>query len=247
MERIEGEVPPDVMPYNFGDSWLFDASREDQDRLQQSTVRALAELHAIDIEATDVSYLDLDRPEPTPLRRHVADQWDYYKWVSGDRPQSLIERCFAWLDDHWPDDEGATVLSWGDSRIGNVLYRDFEPVAVLDWEMAGLAPRELDLAWMMFLHRFFEDLTIQLGLPGMPDFLRLADVASTYERASGHTPRNLQFFVMYAALRHGIVMSRVEQRTIHFGDGQLPDDPNELILHRATLEGMLDGTYWSQL
>src|SRR5438309_7107047 len=22
MERLEGEVPPDIMPYNFGDSWL---------------------------------------------------------------------------------------------------------------------------------------------------------------------------------------------------------------------------------
>src|SRR5262249_35093837 len=161
-----------------------------------------AALHAIDVGAIDVSFLELDRSEPTPLQRHVADQWDYYTWVSADRPQSVIERGFAWLQDHWPEDEGPTVLSWGDSRIGNMLYRDFTPVAVLDWEMAGLAPREMDLAWMVFLHRFFEDLAEQLELPGMPQFLRLADVAATYEAASGHTPRNLEFFVMYAALRH---------------------------------------------
>ena len=128
-----------------------------------------------------------------------------------------------------------------------MLYRDFTPVAVLDWEMAGLAPREMDLAWMVFLHRFFEDLAAQLELPGMPDFLRLADVATTYERASGHTPRHLEFFVMYAALRHGIVMSRVQQRSIHFGEAEMPDDPDDLVMHRATLEAMLDGTYWSKL
>ena len=247
MERVEGEVPPDVMPYNFGDSWLYDASRDDQRRLQDATTRTLAELHSIDIEAVDVSFLELERSEPTPLKRHVADQWAYYKWVSGDRPQPVIERCFAWLEEHWPDDEGPTALSWGDSRIGNVLYRDFTPVAVLDWEMAGVAPREMDLAWMVFLHRFFEDLAAQLELPGMPHFLRLADVASTYEAVSGYTPRNLAFFVMYAALRHGIVMSRVQQRSVHFGEAEMPDDPDDLVMHRATLEAMLDGTYWSKL
>jgi aminoglycoside phosphotransferase (APT) family kinase protein len=247
MERIDGVVPPDVMPYNFGDSWLYDADPSDLRRLQGSTAEMLAELHSVDIDANDVTFLELDRAEPTALRRHVADQWAYYQWVSGDRPQPVIERTFAWLEEHWPADEGPTALSWGDSRIGNVLYRDFTPVAVLDWEMAGLAPREMDLAWMVFLHRFFEDLAAQLELPGMPDFLRLDEVAAAYERASGYTPRNLQWFVMYAALRHGIVMSRVQQRSIHFGEAEMPDDPDDLVMHRASLEAMLDGTYWSKL
>ena len=59
--------------------------------------------------------------------------------------------------EHWPADEGPTVLSWGDSRIGNVMYRDFEPVAVLDWEMAGLGPREVDVGWFIYAHRVFEE------------------------------------------------------------------------------------------
>jgi hypothetical protein len=28
---------------------------------------------------------------------------------------------------------------------------------------------------------------------------------------------------------------------------EMPDDPDDLIMHRATLEQMLDGTYWSRL
>jgi aminoglycoside phosphotransferase (APT) family kinase protein len=97
----------------------------------------------------------------------------------------VLERAFAWLEDHWPHDPGPTVLSWGDSRIGNVMYRHFAPVAVLDWEMAALGPRELDLAWMVFLHRFFEDLAIRYGLPGMPSFLRRDDVAASYATSTG--------------------------------------------------------------
>jgi len=30
---------------------------------------------------------------------------------------------------------------------------------VLDWEMAALAPRELDVSWFVFLHRFFQEIT----------------------------------------------------------------------------------------
>ena len=48
-----------------------------------------------------------------------------------------------------------------------MLYRDFEPVAVLDWEMATVGPGEVDLAWMIFLHAFFDDMAATFGLPGM--------------------------------------------------------------------------------
>ena len=44
-------------------------------------------------------------------------------------------------------DPGPDVLSWGDARIGNIIYAGFEPAAVLDWEMAALGPRELDVSW----------------------------------------------------------------------------------------------------
>src|SRR4051794_4667157 len=47
MERIDGIVPPDVMPYTFGDNWFFDASPADRRRLQDSTVGVLADLHSI--------------------------------------------------------------------------------------------------------------------------------------------------------------------------------------------------------
>ena len=44
---------------------------------------------------------------------------------------ALVERGFDWLDRHWPAYESEPVLSWGDSRIGNVIYRDFRPAALL--------------------------------------------------------------------------------------------------------------------
>jgi aminoglycoside phosphotransferase (APT) family kinase protein len=245
MERVDGIVPPDIMPYPFG-SWLSEAAPADQDRLQNLSVRVLAELHDMDVTAEDLAFLELDRPGDTALRRHVADSAAYYEWVAAEGARSpLIERAFGWLDDHWPTDDAPTVLSWGDARIGNMMFRDFEPVAVLDWEMAAVGPREIDLAWMIYLHRFLDDLAVQIDLPGMPRFMRLEDVATTYESFTGHRPRDLEFYTLYAALRHAIVMSRVARRSILFGEMEMPDDPDDLIMHRSTVEQMLAGSYWS--
>ena len=125
-----------------------------------------------------------------------------------------------------------------------MIYRDFTPVAVLDWEMASAGPREVDLGWMIFLHRFFQDVTTFMGLPGLPDFMTREDVCEQYRSLSGHEPRDMRWYETYAALRHGIIMARVTHRRIRFGEEAMPGDPDDLVLHRAAIEAMLDGSYW---
>jgi len=246
MERVDGEVPPDVMPYPFG-SWLSEAPEADQRRLQDSAVRVLSEIHQMQVSPGDITFLELERPGDTALRRHVADLGAYYEWVCSDGVRSpLIERAFKWIDDHWPEHEGPTVVSWGDARIGNMMFRDFEPVAVLDWEMAAVGPPEVDIAWMVYLHRFLDDIAISAGLPGMGRFMHVEDVASLYESASRYAPRDLDFYTLYAALRHAVVMSRVARRQVLFGEIVMPEDPDDMIMHRTSLEEMLAGTYWQR-
>jgi aminoglycoside phosphotransferase (APT) family kinase protein len=235
MEREDGDVPPDVLPYTF-ESWLLDAAPHDRRRLQDATVAILAALHDAPFTAHDLAVL----PEGG-LRRHVDEQYAYYEWAHGATRIPLLERGFDWLEAHWPADPGPDVLCWGDARIGNVMYRDFTPVAVFDWEMAAVGPRELDLGWMIFLHRFFQDLTESVGMPGIPDFMRSADVCGKYGELTGYRARDMEFYEMYAALRHGAIMARVWQRRIHFGERPMPDDPDDLVLHRATIERMLKG------
>jgi len=242
IQRVEGQAPPDVMPYNFG-SWLSMASPQEQQRLQEETIRVIAKLHEVRPPQADLSFLQFSNAAPSTLQRHIEEQRAYYQWVTRERRVPLLERCFAWLEEHLPEDSGEDVLSWGDSRIGNILYQDFRPVGVLDWELAAVGPRELDLGWLIFLHRFFEDIAVMAGLPGMPDFLRKDDVAATYEKLSGHKPRNLDFFIFYAALRHGIIIAKVHQRKVLFGEMVAVADPDDSIMHRAALEKMLAGTY----
>jgi aminoglycoside phosphotransferase (APT) family kinase protein len=242
MGRVEGVVPPDVLPYNFGDSWLFEATPEQQRALQNATVDLLAELHDMPM----LDFLEFEVPGDTALRRHVAHTRAWYEFCALDGGRSpLIEAAFDWVDAHWPVEESAPVVSWGDSRIGNVLYRDFVPVAVLDWEMAGVGPRELDVAWLIHAHRGFEDLANLMGLPGMPDFLRRDDVVARYAAASGYEPRDLDFYEVYCAIQWAIVFLRTGTRQVRFGEREMPDDPDEFLYNREPLQRMLAGTYFS--
>jgi aminoglycoside phosphotransferase (APT) family kinase protein len=245
MGRVDGRVPPDVMPYNFGDSWLFDATPADQRHLQDTTVGALARLHAIDRPTERFAYLDPPAAGDSPLRRRLGWAGDWYRWAARDHgPSPLVERVLAWLDDHLPAHESDPVLCWGDSRIGNVIYDGFEPAAILDWEMATLGPPELDVTWLVYAHRLFEDIAGGFGLPGMPDFLRLDDVATTYEAASGRSLRDLGWYGTFGALLFAVVFLRIGARSVHFGEKAMPDDVDELITNRDGLERMLAGGYW---
>ncbi|MGH9171457.1 MAG: phosphotransferase family protein [Acidimicrobiales bacterium] len=245
MDRVEGLIPPDVMPYVFG-SWLSEASRPDQRRLQDGALQALAAVHSVPLTAGLASRLAFEQPGATALHRHVASQRAYYEWCASDGVRaSVLEDCFGWLEDNWPAPEAEATLSWGDARIGNMVFRDFQPVALLDWEMAGLAPPQVDLGWMVYLHRWFDDLAVTFGIEPMSHFMRLDDAVATYEAASGETVGDMVWYLFYAALRQGIVMFRIARRPIAFGQAAMPDDPNDLVMHRATLEAMLSGEYWA--
>lgn len=244
MARADGEAQPDVMPYPFG-SWLMDGSPAQQRRLQERSIATLAAIHAVQAEPAELIFLQSTAPGDTALRRHAAELRAYYEWVAQDGRSPLIERAFEWMEAHWPEQEGPEAISWGDSRIGNMLYRDFEPVAVLDWEMVGVAPRELDLGWMIYLHHFFQDIATQFELPGMPEFMRLNDAVQSYAEHSGYRPRDMQFYTFYAALRHAAVMYRIGFRSLHFGQAERPADTDDFIMHRASLQAMMDGSYWN--
>jgi aminoglycoside phosphotransferase (APT) family kinase protein len=243
MERAEGRVPPDVMPYTYEGNWLHAATDAEREHLEAASVALIARLHD-QVPLREAEFLTLPG-DGDALHRHVASQRAYYAWVVDGLARSpLIESAFDRLTELWPTDPGEPVLNWGDARIGNVVYDGFDPVAVLDWEMAAPAPREVDLGWTVYLHRFFQDLTVAFGQPGLPEFFRRDRVEERYAELTGHTPRDMDFYTLYAALRHAIVMLRIAYRQVHFGEVAVPADPDTLILHHGSLRAMVQGSYW---
>jgi aminoglycoside phosphotransferase (APT) family kinase protein len=240
MDHVEGVVPPDVMPYTFGGNWFFDAPPESQRLLQDSTIEVLAKLHEIPDPTSTFGFLS--EGSGTALERHFAWVRSWYDFAVPDIGRSpLLERTFDWLQANWPSDVSATepVLLWGDARVGNVLYSDFRPVAVLDWEMTALGPRELDVAWLIFAHMVFQELAGLAGLPGLPDVLREDDVRDTYRRLTGVELGDLHWFYAYSGVMWACVFMRTGARRVHFGEVEKPDDVESLFYHGALLKRLI--------
>jgi aminoglycoside phosphotransferase (APT) family kinase protein len=244
MDHIDGVVPPDVMPYTFGGNWLADATPEKRRQLQDATVAVIAQLHGIPSAAATFGFLiDAEPPGDSPLRRHFNWVKNWYDFaVPGIGRSPLVERALAWLEDNFPADAAAAdpVLTWGDSRIGNVLYRDFTPVAVLDWEMATVGPRELDVSWIMFAHMVFQEIAGLAGLPGLPDMLSEEDVRATYGRLTGVELGDLHWFHIYSGVIWCVVFMRTGARRVHFGEIEKPDDTEALFYHGGLLRRLLE-------
>ena len=74
MERVDGLVPPDIMPYPFG-SWLSEAPPADQ-RAPAGRRRCASwpSCTTPTSPPSDIAFLELDRPGDSALRRHLAEQ-----------------------------------------------------------------------------------------------------------------------------------------------------------------------------
>jgi aminoglycoside phosphotransferase (APT) family kinase protein len=242
MDYVDGVVPPDVMPYTFGGNWFADAPAEQQRQLQDATVGVLAKLHSIPDAEKMFGFLSEGQTGDTALRRNFNWVKSWYDFAVPDiGPSPLIERTFTWLQDNWPDEAAARepVLLWGDARVGNVLYRDFAPVAVLDWEMVALGPRELDVAWMIYAHMVFQELTGLAGLPGLPEVMREEDVRATYQRLTAAELGDLRWFYIYSGVMWACVFMRTGARRVHFGETEKPEDVESLFYHAGLMKRLI--------
>lgn len=113
MDRVDGLVPPDVMPYTFGNNWLCDADPEQQRRVQETTIEALAKLHAIPDAATTFAFLDPRQPGASLLERNLNRARAWYEFAARDiGPSPLVERILKWLTADLPGPSSyETVLS----------------------------------------------------------------------------------------------------------------------------------------
>ena len=105
-------------------------------------------------------------------------------------------------------------FNWGDARIGNILFRDFAPVAVLDWEMATLGPPEADLAWWLVFNRIHIS---GRGLAGPAGFPSEAEAVEQYEADTGWPVRDLRYYQVWAALRAGLLLFRFNDMMVRGG------------------------------
>jgi aminoglycoside phosphotransferase (APT) family kinase protein len=105
-------------------------------------------------------------------------------------------------------------LVWGDPRFGNVVYdATLRPLALLDWEMASIAPAELDLAWFLGLHE------ISVGGAGadLPGFAPRDKIMGVYEQRLGRPVHGYQWFEVFSLVRSDSIYLRIRRMLLAAG------------------------------
>jgi aminoglycoside phosphotransferase (APT) family kinase protein len=207
MERIDGVVPSDNPPFAVM-GWLAESSVENQRLLWRRSLDTLAQLHALDWRGIGLGFLDRPQYGATGFEQQLGYYAEYLPWAKAGSSHPLLDDAFAWLQAKKPSDLGPIVLNWGDARISNMMYRDYTPVAVLDWEMACTGPAEVDVTWFWFICWF---LTGGLGIDNLPGFPDRDSTAAIYAEIAKRPMRNLDYFEVWAAFRFGVIMVAIDE------------------------------------
>jgi aminoglycoside phosphotransferase (APT) family kinase protein len=225
MERVDGMVPPDNPPYNAG-GWVFEGSIEQRRRLWRSSIETLAKIARLDT-AVLPKFLTL-APEETGLDENLRHWTDSMTWACDGKPGALNLQVNEWLWANRPARRD-TGLSWGDARIGNMLFRDWECVAVLDWETITLAGPQLDLAHWIFMEDYYTEC---LGLERLPGFGARNETVALWEQLSGRVADQLDWHEVLAVFRININMARYVKLWSAAGRANVVDAEGETLISR---------------
>ena len=227
MERIPGEAPADAPPYNQ-EGFLVDLSAPEREKLWLSAIDQLAAVHRVDYREHGFEFLSKPERGATGFDQQFRYYEEAFTWAAEDRPQPVAEAAWEWLGSHRPP-HPPTELSWGDSRIGNMLFHELECRAVLDWEMVSLGGREMDLGWWLFLDRFHSD---GYGLARLPGLGTRADTLAEWQGRTGLRPTDLEFYEVFAGFRFAVVMIRLARMAVEWGMPVPPDmETNNPVTH----------------
>jgi aminoglycoside phosphotransferase (APT) family kinase protein len=227
MEKIDGEIATD-RPSWATEGFIVDAEPAQRRALWERTVRMMADLHRLP-------------PEPFAFLRTgkaksgTGDCLDYWmrslRWAAPAQSLPLVPECEDWLIANPPD---VTALSWGDSRLPNVIARDFTPVGLLDWDLVSLAGPQADLAWWILMEP--------------PEARRLAGIGShrelveLWEEVSGRRATHLHWYLVFGAYRLAAIFAKLFSMMV--GQGHMTAEAARAQLacgnHTQWIAGLLD-------
>ena len=214
MDFVEGRIPADVPRYTQAGFLVDEATPAERERMVRDGVERMADLARLDWRKLGLDWLDVKgQGNPT-----LADQLELYRrYVERElrgRPHPVLLRGLDWLDANAPN-EAEVGLSWGDSRLGNVIWQDYRAAAICDWEAASLCPPEADIGWwVMFDRQSFDDLDV-LRLPGFPT--REEMVAIWEARSGRRVADTIDYWEIFGTMRFCAIMIKLGDRMVRAG------------------------------
>lgn len=178
--------------------------------------QALAAIHAIDLEARQLSSrLPGPVPGQTPAQ-NLLQQYEANLDEIGE-PHPALELALCWLRRNEPPPPEQLVLRHGDFRIGNMVVDAQGLRGVLDWEFAHIGDPAADLGWpLVRTWRFKVDHLRFGGIAPAEPFLE------AYKEASGRAiaPERIFYWEVFGNVLWAIVTLNQARRHL---SGQEPN------------------------
>lgn len=223
MSYIPGEVPVEDPNYTLS-GFFHDAQPAKRNTLLRAGIETMADIHRIDWQAAGFDWLV---PEGvTPGTAYQLRLWEKAAEEALDgRSLPILERGFQWLRENLPEDSPLGV-GWGDARPGNIIWQNFTPACVTDFEAAAIVPPEFDLGWWLMFDRWSHDHIGGPRLEGEPTLEQQKEHYLAYAQSSGgysNIPEtNIFYQEVFAAARYVAIVVRVMKRSVE--RGELPAD-----------------------
>jgi aminoglycoside phosphotransferase (APT) family kinase protein len=203
MRREPGQAPGDVPPYN-AEGFIFDMAPAQRRELWLSAMEAFTRIHAESL-AGGFEYLAQPERGPTGLDQMLHYWEESFRWAAEGRTQPVAEAAWEWLGTRRPG-ASPTALSWGDSRVANMLFEGTSCTAVLDWEMVSLGGPEMDLGWWLFLDHWSAE---SFGLTRLDGLGTRQETIDLWSERTGLVPQDLEFYEVFAGFRFAVIMMRM--------------------------------------
>jgi aminoglycoside phosphotransferase (APT) family kinase protein len=168
----------------------------------------------------------LGKPEGY-LRRQITRWTAQYRATETARIDAM-EHLMAWLPRNMPEDEPRHCLVHGDFRLDNMLFdeRSHRLTAVLDWELATIGPRYVDIAFQCMQWRLPAERKELRGLGGIsrralgiPNERRY--VRRFCDRVGIEGIKHWNFYLALSFFRLAAICQGIYRRSL---DGALPVD-----------------------
>jgi aminoglycoside phosphotransferase (APT) family kinase protein len=213
MGFVEGVIPADVPRYSMAGFLVDDATPAERTRMVRTGLETMAAVHAIDWRTAGLEWLDASGNSNPSQAVQLQLYRDFATAQLRGREHPVFFTALDWLELNDPHDERIGLI-WGDTRLGNIIWRDYQPVVACDWEACALGPTEADIGWwLMFDRTSFEE----LGATRMEGFPTREQMIVMYEEASGREVRNAHYWEVFALLRYAGIMIPLADRMVAAG------------------------------
>ena len=206
MERVKGLILRNRPPKGM------ELTAEKICTISKVAINNLADLHAIDIYATDL--IRLGKPEGY-VQRQVEGWIGRYEKSATDEVLTM-NKVADWLRSNLPTENSPSLIH-NDYKYDNLVLNPdnlSEIIAVLDWEMATVGDPLMDLGTTLgyWADADSPEILKAFSLTAFPGNMNREEVAQCYAEASSRNVDNILFYYVFGCYKIGVIVQQIYAR-----------------------------------